>query len=127
MVKLYALREQLAGRKPLLSDIVQNALHACLGLPKDKRAHRFFPLEREDLFMPPDRSDAYLLIEFTLMTGRSTEAKKQLVRTLFTRMEQDAGIRPQDLEIVIYESPGENWGFRGLHGDEAQLSYTVKV
>ncbi len=127
MVKLYALRERLTGRRVLLSDIVQGVLHDTLGVPKDKRAHRFFPLEREDLFMPPDRSDDYLLLEFTLITGRSSAAKKQLVRALFERMEREAEIRPQDLEVVIYEAPGENWGFRGLHGDEAQLSYAIKV
>lgn len=127
MVKLYALRSQLEGRRQLLSDIVQAALHEALGLPLEKRAHRFFPLEREDLFMPEDRSDAYLLIEITLMAGRSTAAKKQLVRSLFTRMQRDAGITPQDVEVVILEAPGENWGFRGLHGDEASLSYKVKV
>jgi hypothetical protein len=37
------------------------------------------------------------------------------------------GIAAQDVEIVIYEAPAENWGFRGLHGDEAALSYKVRV
>ena len=127
MVKFYALRERLAGRRQLLSDAVQAALTSAFGLPHDKRAHRFFPLEREDLFAPPDRSDDYLLLELTVMSGRTTETKKALVRALFQRLEADAGLRPQDVEIVILEAPPENWGFRGLHGDEAQLSYKVRV
>jgi phenylpyruvate tautomerase PptA (4-oxalocrotonate tautomerase family) len=127
MVKLYALRESIEGRQTIISDAVQAALTEAIKLPAEKRAHRFFPLAREDLFMPPDRSDAYILIEITLMTGRSTEAKKKLVRAIFEHMEHDAAISPQDVEIVIYESPGENWGFRGLHGDEAQLNYKAKV
>jgi phenylpyruvate tautomerase PptA (4-oxalocrotonate tautomerase family) len=127
MVKIYALRERLQGRRQLLSDTVQAALTSVWGLPHDKRAHRFFPLAREDLFAPPDRSEDYLLLELTVMAGRTTETKKALVRALFQRLETDAGLRPQDVEIVIVEAPPENWGFRGLHGDEAQLSYKVRV
>jgi len=127
MVKIYALRERLVGRRQLLSDVIQAALHDAIGLPPEKRAHRVFPLEREDLFMPPDRSEDYTLIEITLMSGRSTEAKKKLVRAIFERMQRDAKVAPVDVEIVLLEAPGENWGFRGLHGDEAQLNYKVKV
>ncbi|HEY5947200.1 MAG TPA: tautomerase family protein [Kofleriaceae bacterium] len=127
MVKIYALRERLAGRRQALSDAIQTVLVEVFGLPPDKRAHRFFPLEREDLVAPPDRSDDYLLIELTIMSGRSTETKKKLVRALFERIASDVGITPHDVEIVILESAPEHWGFRGLHGDEAQLPYRVRV
>ncbi len=127
MIKIYALRDRLEGRRQVLSDAIQAALVDAIGMPKDKRAHRFFPLESEDLFAPPDRSDAYTLIEVTMMSGRSVTAKKELVRRLFERLEHDAGLAKQDVEIVILESPPENWGFRGLHGDEAALPYAVKV
>jgi phenylpyruvate tautomerase PptA (4-oxalocrotonate tautomerase family) len=127
MVKIYALRERLVGRRRALSDAIQAALVEAFGLPPDKRAHRFFPLEREDLVAPPDRSDDYVLIELTIMSGRSTETKKKLVRALFERIGRDAAITPHDIEIVILESAPEHWGFRGLHGDEAQLPYRVRV
>lgn len=127
MVKVYALRTSLEGRRQAISDAVQAALVEAFGMPADKRAHRFFPLEREDLFAPPDRSENYLLIEFTVISGRSVLAKKKLVRAVFEHMEQDVGIAPQDVEIVILEAPAENWGFRGLHGDEAALSYKIRV
>jgi phenylpyruvate tautomerase PptA (4-oxalocrotonate tautomerase family) len=127
MVKICALRERLHGRRQIVSDAIQAALSSAFGLPADKRAHRFFPLEREDLLAPRDRSDDYTLLELTVMAGRSTHTKKALVRALFERLEQDAGLRPQDVEIVILEAPPENWGFRGLHGDEAQLSYKVRA
>ncbi len=127
MVKVYALRASLEGRRQAISDAVQAALVEAFGVPRGKRFHRFFPLEREDLFAPPDRSDDYLLIEFTVMAGRSVEAKKKLVRAVFERLERDAGIAPQDVKVVILEAPPENWGFRGMHGDEAALPYTVTV
>ena len=127
MVKLYALREVLEGRRAALSDAVQGALGDAFGLPADKRAHRFFPLAPEDLVSPPDRSEAYILIELTVMSGRSVDAKKRLVRGIFDRVSGEVGIAQQDIEVVIVEAPPENWGFRGLHGDEAALSYRRDV
>lgn len=127
MVKIFALRERLEGRRQALSDAIQEALVSAFGLPRDKRAHRFFPLEREDLVAPPDRSEDYVLIELTVMGGRTIAARKQLVRELFENLEARVSIAPHDVEIVILEAPPENWGFRGLHGDEATLPYNVRV
>ncbi|MGK0257733.1 MAG: hypothetical protein ACI96M_001165 [Candidatus Azotimanducaceae bacterium] len=53
--------------------------------------------------------------------------KKKLIRLLFDRIQEHAGIEFIDLEICIYESPACNWGFREMHGDEIQLSYEIKV
>lgn len=125
-VKIYALRGTIAGKQQSFSD----AIHACvmevLGLPKDKRAHRFFPLGEEDFFMPEGRSSKYTILEITMMSGRTPETRKRLVRALYERFETDLDLAPVDLEICLIESPPENWGFRGLHGDEAALPYQVK-
>src|SRR4051812_6758029 len=110
MIKVYALREQLAGRHRQISDAIQEALVESIGMPREKRAHRFFPLEREELFMPPDRTDAYTLIEVSLMSGRSVESRKKLVRALFDRLARDCGVAEQDVEVVLHEAPPENWG-----------------
>jgi len=98
-----------------------------LGLPQDKRAHRFFPLDREDFYMPGGRSDAYIILEISMMAGRTVETRKKLVRLLFDRICAEVGIAHQDIEICIFESPAENWGFRGFHGDEVQLNYKVNI
>lgn len=125
--KIYALREHLTPVKANLSD----AIHACameaLQLPANKRFHRFFPLDEADFFFPPDRSSRYTIIEISMFEGRSVEAKKRLIRLLFTRLQEDVHIEPQDLEITISETPQHNWGIRGLPGDELSLNYRVNV
>jgi phenylpyruvate tautomerase PptA (4-oxalocrotonate tautomerase family) len=98
-----------------------------LGLPEDKRAHRFFPLAQEDFYRPGGRTDAYIIIEISMMAGRTVETRKKLVRLLFDRIRDEIGIDHQDIEICIYESPAENWGFRGYHGDEVKLNYKVNI
>jgi len=126
-VKIFGVAERLTPRRAALSDVIHACVVEVLGLPAGKRAHRFFPLAAEDFFMPADRSADYTIIELCMMSGRSVETRKRLVRSLFDRVHADLGITPQDLEVCILESPPENWGFRGLHGDEAQLGYAVRI
>ncbi|BAZ48045.1 hypothetical protein NIES4103_06500 [Nostoc sp. NIES-4103] len=124
--KIYGLREHLEPIKPKLSDIIHSCVVDALQYPPEKRAHRFFLLERDDFFYPEGRTECYTIIEFSMIEGRSIEAKKQLIRLLFERL-QPLGISPQDLEMTIFETPKHNWGFRGLPGDEHQLNYKIEV
>jgi Tautomerase enzyme len=125
-VKIYGLKEYLNPIKIPLSDAVHSCIMDALQYPADKRAHRFFSLDKSDFFYPAGRSDRYTIMEFSMIEGRSVEAKKQLIRLLFERV-QPFGISGQDLEMTIFETPKHNWGFRGLPGDEHQLNYTIEV
>jgi Tautomerase enzyme len=106
-----------------------NSLVCCEALvyPEDKRNHRFFPMAKEVLFPPAGRSDLYTIIEIVIITGRSIETRKHLVRLLFERIDSLVGIKPIDLEISILEIPAEKWGFRAQHGDETTLNYKINV
>jgi len=126
-VKIYGLKTHLNPIKTYLSDLIHSCVMDALQLPADKRAHRFIGLEKDDLFMPAGRSDAYTIIEITMIEGRSVEARKKLIRLLFDRIKADIGIEHIDVEICIYESPACNWGFRGMHGDEIKLNYAINV
>ncbi len=124
--KIYGLRAHLDPIKSQLADVIHACVMEALQYPSDKRAHRFFPLDSADFFYPTGRTEHYTIIEFSMIEGRSVEAKKQLMRLLFERM-QPLNILPQDLEITIFETPKHNWGFRGLPGDEHQLNYKIEV
>ena len=123
---IYSLRQNLAGRKKAISDTLHKCITSVLGLPNDKRFHRFIALEEEDFVHPPDRSSRYVIIEISMFEGRTNETKKELIRAIFRRFEEDLSIAPQDVEITIHESPKENWGIRGKPGDELALSYKVE-
>jgi len=126
-VKIYGVKEQLNPIKAQLSDVIHSCVVDALAFPKDKRAHRFFPLEADDFYYPAGRTPRYTIIEISMFEGRSVETKKQLIRLLFERTHQVLGLSPADLEITITETPKHNWGFRGQTGDEISLNYKVEV
>ncbi|NKB69665.1 MAG: tautomerase family protein [Candidatus Latescibacteria bacterium] len=126
-VKVFGIAEKLNPIKAKLSETIGACIVEALKFPPDKRAHRFSPMAPEDMLYPEGRTDAYTIIEITMMEGRTVPTKKRLVRLLFDRIRDEVGISHQDLEICIYESPPCNWGFRGMHGDEVQLNYKVDI
>ena len=128
MVIVYGIDSQLNPIKRQLSDVIHSCMQGVLGLPEDKRAHRFVPLATEDFFYPGGRSDSYTVIEINMMQGRTVESQKALIKALFKKIESDLGILPIDIEITIKEQPAHCWGFRGMTGDEARdLKYSVNV
>lgn len=128
MIVVYGIRDRLNPVKAELSDILHRCMMAVLGMPEDKRAHRFIPLERDDFYYPDGRSDAYTVIEINMMAGRKPETQKALIKAIFQAVEAELGIRAVDIEITIKEQQPYQWGFRGMTGDEVQdLKYQVNV
>ena len=82
-IKIYGIKENLAPVKERLSDVIHECVMEALQFPADKRAHRFFSIEKEDLFYPAGRTDAYTIIEITMIEGRTIEAKKKVNQAAF--------------------------------------------
>lgn len=126
-IKIYGIKEKLVPVRELLSAVIHECVMEALQFPSDKRAHRFFLMEKEDMLYPAGRTDAYTIIEITMIEGRTIEARKKLIRLLFDKIRDRVNIQHQDVEICIQESPACNWGFRGMHGDEISLNYKINV
>ena len=128
MIVVYGIKENLNPIKQELSDAIHACMMKVLGMPEDKRAHRFIPLDREDFYYPGGRSDAYTVIEINMMAGREIITQKALIKALFERISEDLRIDSIDIEITIKEQAPYQWGFRGMTGDEAtDLKYKVNV
>lgn len=125
VIIIYGIKEQLNPIKARLSDTLHACMQEVLGMPEDKRAHRFIPMEKDDFYYPGGRSDAYTVIEINMMQGRTEETKKALIKAIFAKCETQLGLAPADVEITIQEQPPHCWGFRGITGDEAKLNYSI--
>lgn len=126
-IKIYGLREHLDPIKSRLSDAIHSCVVEALQFPLDKRAHRFFPMEKEDFHFPASSSPRYTIIEISMFEGRGVDTKKALIRLLFERVGSECERLPNEIEVTISETPRHNWGFRGAPGDEVGLTYKVEV
>lgn len=126
-VKIYSLRSNINEHRVLLSESIHASVMEALSYPAEKKFHRFIALEREEFIFPSDRSEQYTIIEILMFEGRSVEAKKALIHALYKNIRFACAIEPNDIEITIIETPKENWGIRGMPGDELTLNYKVNV
>ena len=128
MIVIFGIKEELNPIKAQLSNVIHGCMKSVLGMPEDKRAHRFIPMDKEDFYYPGGRSDAYTVIEINMMAGRAIETQKNLIKTLFKEVESQLSISPVDIEVIIKEQAPYQWGFRGMTGDEANdLKYKINV
>lgn len=126
-VVVYGHRDRITRHRQALSDAIHGAVMAALDYPADKRFHRFIGLDAEDFIHPADRGQDYTIIEISLFTGRSDDAKRRLIAELFTRIEDATGIAPHSVEITLTETPKINWGIRGSNAADLELGYRVEV
>lgn len=128
MIVVYGIRERLNPINSAVSDVIHQCMQSELGMPEDKRAHRFVLLAKEDFYYPGGRSDAYTVIEINMMAGRKPETQKALIKALFRELEAQVSLSPIDVEVTIKEQQPYQWGFRGMTGDEARdLNYRTDV
>ena len=126
-IKIFGLRSYLGPIIPQVSDVLHSCVVDALQYPHDKRAHRFFQLDKSEFFYPAGRTDRYTIIEMSMFEGRTVETKRKLIRLIFQRFEEQLNISPTDVEITIFETPKHNWGFRGRVGDEHELNYKIEI
>jgi Tautomerase enzyme len=103
-----------------VSGAVQNALIRALGIPPEDFFQIIHVLPRSRFlhtpsFMGLKYSDDLIVLEVTFISGRPKRKRLGLLKALNDDVVSAVGISPDDLLIVLYETPGENVSFgRGL-------------
>ncbi|WP_368489566.1 tautomerase family protein [Clostridium sp. BJN0013] len=126
-IKVYDLKNNLNNIKGKLSEVIHPCVVDVFQMPGDKRFYRFFPLDREDFYFQTNRTEKYTITEVSIFEGRTTEAKKKLIKLLLERIQEELNIMPNDIELTIFETSSHNWGIRGLPGDELSLNYNIEI
>lgn len=130
LVRIEVLEGRSREEKRALLDAVHEALITALGVPRGDPTLRIIEHDPECLVLPTvprPVSDRYTLIEITMFSGRSIEAKRQLYTQIVRRLGA-IGIPAADVTIVVLESPKENWGVQGGRpASEVRLGFKVEV
>jgi phenylpyruvate tautomerase PptA (4-oxalocrotonate tautomerase family) len=103
-------------RPPVERAAIMNAIHAAMvetiRIPADDRCLRIQSFDAADFAVGPQFGDDFTLVEITLFSGRSPDAKRALYKTIVARL-GEFGIAPYDVRIILNEVTPENWGLRG--------------
>ena len=65
------------------------------------------------------------LVTVTMLHGRSAEQKRRLIADLTTVMVQVAEVRHEQVEVVLQEVTGDNWGRAGVPLSEVNAGRTA--
>jgi phenylpyruvate tautomerase PptA (4-oxalocrotonate tautomerase family) len=115
------------GQQQHLVQALHAAMMEALKVPEWDRQIRFVEHLPEHFLTPPGTSENYTLVELSLFSGRSLEAKRNLYQGIVRRF-GELGIKPDDVFIVLNEVPMDNWGIRGgVPASEIELGFKIDV
>ena len=111
-----------ARKQQAIADGVHKAMVEAFGIPEKDR---FLIIDERPagamMFDPTYLLDGHrenvVLVEITVVPGRATETKRAFYRTVADKL-QAAGVRREDVFVMLYESQRENWS---VGNGEAQL------
>jgi 4-oxalocrotonate tautomerase len=109
------------GKSPEFLQKVGNAVHAALvakaPIPEADRFQIFHEVPAANLVVDPtfagsnpvERSEDVLIIQITLNAGRTDEVKSALYAEIASRLQAEAGVRPDDVFVNLVEVMKQNW------------------
>lgn len=116
----------IAGRHADIASAIQRALIEGIRIPADDRDIRILEYPAGSFFPPPDRGPHYSVLEISMFSGRTAEAKGRLYAAMSRELAAfDLG--EADLKIVIHDVPIENWGLRGKSVNPATIPFKINV
>lgn len=110
LITLTMRKGRTSEQKQALLDGVHQALMDAFGIPENDRLQVIHEIEPENWDIP--RSDDEVVVEIKAFAGRSVDAKRTLYTAIVGHMGA-AGVRAEDVFIIINDLPLENWGIRG--------------
>ncbi len=103
-----------------IAESVHDAMVEELDVPRRDRfqvitQHSSATLHFDRHYLEIQRSDRFVLVRVTLSAGRSADAKSAFYARLAELLTDRAGLRPEDLAVVLVENEREDWSFgRGV-------------
>ncbi|AWN52320.1 tautomerase family protein [Methylobacterium sp. 17Sr1-1] len=116
----------IAGRHREVIEAVQQALSKGLLIPEHDRCIFLQEFDDHLLITPPTKGSRYMVIEITLFSGRSMDAKRRLYRAISEELAQFE-VPAADIKTILIEVDQENWGLSGQPASEMDLGFKIDV
>jgi phenylpyruvate tautomerase PptA (4-oxalocrotonate tautomerase family) len=120
LVKIHLRKGKSPEYIRAVADGIHEALVAHANVPADDRFQLVNEYASDDIIAHPsyaavNRTQDLIIIEITLNAGRTLDIKKELYAGIARRLENDPGVRPDDVLVNLIEVTKENWSFgRGI-------------
>ncbi len=116
IVRIDLLTGKPPGYKRTVGDAVHSALMECLNVPLRDHFQIITEHAPDNLIYDPnyfdiERTNDIVIIQVTLSQGRSTEQKQAFYARVAALLQENPGIRPQDVMINLVENTREDWSF----------------
>jgi phenylpyruvate tautomerase PptA (4-oxalocrotonate tautomerase family) len=119
-------RGWLGAQRREVLEAVQRALISGILIPETDRCVRLVEFDDDAMIVPPHVGERYVIIEISLFTGRSIEAKRRLYAALVAEL-APFGLGANDIKVILHEVPRENWGLKGTPASEIELGFKIDV
>ena len=116
LVRISLLAGKSESHKRKVSDAVHRALVETISIPAQDRFHIITEHAAADFIYDPQylnihRTNDLVILQITLSAGRTLEVRKALYRRVSELLNQEAGLRKEDVFINLVEVAKENWSF----------------
>jgi 4-oxalocrotonate tautomerase len=116
LVRIDLRQGKSSNYKHAIGEAVQRAMIECLNVPvRDHfqiiQEHSAEHLIYDQNYLGVERTDDIVIVQITLSTGRSTEQKRAFYARLTALLQENPGMRPQDVTIILTEDTREDWSF----------------
>lgn len=116
LVRISLIAGKPEAYRQKISDVVHRAMVETVNVPPLDRFQVITEHSKSNFAYDPNylnisRTDDLVMIQITLNSGRTTELKKALYLRIANLLNQEVGIRKEDVLINLVEVPKENWSF----------------
>jgi phenylpyruvate tautomerase PptA (4-oxalocrotonate tautomerase family) len=115
LVRIELRKGRTAEERRAISEAVHSAMVETINVPPLDRfqvitEHDAGSFVYDPKYLDIERTDALVIVQITLNTGRTVEMKKALYASIASRLEK-LGVRKQDVFVNLVETQKENWSF----------------
>lgn len=116
LVRISVQQGQHASQHAKIGDAVHRAMVETINVPPLDRfqlitEHAPSDFTYDSTYLNISRTNALVMIQITLNTGRTVEMKKALYKRIADLLHEELKIRKEDVLINLVEVPKENWSF----------------
>jgi len=116
LVRISFLKGRPEGFGKQVASVVYRTMVDTINVPPKDNFQLISPHDAGTLIYDPGyldiaRTDGVVFIQITLNEGRTVELKKAFYQTLAQRLNQELGVRREDVFVSLVEVRKENWSF----------------